>query len=1002
MGTDIPAGFGEVLRRFRVAAGLSQEELAERAGLSAHGISDLERGARTRPYPATVQRLAQALGLSPDEAAHLKAASRLGRAPEPSRWAVAPPGRRLPEAPTSFIGRQRELAVAKDRLRDAPTGGLRGVSPLDHIAAHQAPMVGRATELERVLSTLDNTLATGRGRLVMLAGEPGVGKTRLAREALACARALGVPGCVGRCFEQHTAVPFFPFAELFAAVLAEAPPELQADLRSRWPELAHIVAQLGPPPGGEGQETQLQVFRAAAGVVHTLAARHPFVLLLDDLHWADTTSLDLLLYLGRQLHDTPVMILGTYREAEVGRQHPLELTLRELIRERLAEEIHLGRLSLAGTAELVALRLAAETDSDQLVTLVHERAQGNPFFTEELLAAFVEQGAVSREQVGLTYLMPEALTYLPVPHSIRSVIGERVGRLPPAGRDLLSLASILGQEFDLDVLLAASEQAEGEVFAGLDAALDARLVAESRAGYGGRFAFVHALIQQTLYEELPAHRRRRLHRRVGEVLETRRAGHAAAPAELARHFLQGGDPKRAATYAVQAGDAAAGRYAHAEAAHHYAVAVEVLRELDEAAMVAEVQCRLAAELLDLGRLPDAVAAYEAALAAFVGRGDQTGQASAHWGLGRLHLGRYDLIAAVSHLDAALRLWPAGREDAELTRLLVDAARAKVFSGDAVAARHLADRAVALAERLGDAGLIARALVGFAEAHAGDMRDGVLIQRMDRAEGLARAASDWRTLTRLYLNRAVNRIHTGELEEAVADNRRAVEAADRSGETTRLSFAHQALGLHCLAVGAWAEGRAAVRAGLALDALRQFNGVAGPGVLAWMEGRYEDALGHFQVFWSDACQRCDWQAVAYGSALFADALLQLGRVSEAEAPAREAAEVTRSKWPSMMGFVAPLAETLACLHAPDAEAVLMDAERLIAETDKPVARPQLLRARGRLLMHRGDFGAAIDMLQTSAAVARAQHAVIELGRTLAVLAQAWPRRIGSRTSAAPAC
>jgi DNA-binding CsgD family transcriptional regulator len=207
-------------------------------------------------------------------------------------------------------------------------------------------------------------------------------------------------------------------------------------------------------------------------------------------------------------------------------------------------------------------------------------------------------------------------------------------------------------------------------------------------------------------------------------------------------------------------------------------------------------------------------------------------------------------------------------------------------------------------------------------------------------------------------------------------------------------------LDCLALGAWEEGRVAARAGLALDPQGRFNGVAGTAVLAWMEGRYEDALSHFRAFSSEGRRRHDVQAVAYGLVLLADCALQLDRPSEAEAPAREAAEVTRSSWRSMAGFVAPLAETLVCLHAPDAEAVLVDAERLIEETDKPVARPQLLRARGRLLMHRGDFTGAIEALGESAAVARSQQAIIELGRTLAVLADA-ARTHGDATLAAQA-
>jgi DNA-binding CsgD family transcriptional regulator len=398
-----------------------------------------------------------------------------------------------------------------------------------------------------------------------------------------------------------------------------------------------------------------------------------------------------------------------------------------------------------------------------------------------------------------------------------------------------------------------------------------------------------------------------------------------------------------------------------------------------------VQCRLAAELADLNRLPEALDAYANALVVYRQRGDQAGQATVHWGLGRLHLGRYDMEAAVKHLDAAIGVWPVEREDAELSRLLVDAARAKVFGGDRSGAIESADRALQLSEQLGEAGAIARALVGYAEAHSADTPDRLLIQHMDRAEGLARATNDWRTLTRIFVDRAVNQSNIGELEKAVADGHRAVETADRSGETERLRFAYQAVALYCMAVGAWQEGRTAARKGLALDP--HGTGVAGNAVLAWIEGRHDDALRLYRAFWSGGREQRDVQAMAYGLALLADSMLQLGRISEAEAPAREAAAVTRSAWPSMMGFVAPLAEVAVLLGAPDAEEVLSDAEQLIDETQKQVARPQLMRARGLLLMRCGDIRAAVGMLEASAAMARSQQARIQLGRTLAVLAEA---------------
>jgi DNA-binding CsgD family transcriptional regulator len=174
-------------------------------------------------------------------------------------------------------------------------------------------------------------------------------------------------------------------------------------------------------------------------------------------------------------------------------------------------------------------------------------------------------------------------------------------------------------------------------------------------------------------------------------------------------------------------------------------------------------------------------------------------------------------------------------------------------------------------------------------------------------------------------------------------------------------------------------------GLALDPHGQ--GVAGKAVLAWLEGRHEDALTHFRAFWSDGRERGDVQAMAYGLAALADYMLQLGRAFDAEAPAREAGAVIRSSWPSIAGFIAPIAEALVCLEAPDAEQVLSDAEQFVEQTGKAVAGPQLMRARGMLVRQHCDLSGAIEMLEASAALARSQQARIEVGRTLTVLADA---------------
>jgi DNA-binding CsgD family transcriptional regulator/tetratricopeptide (TPR) repeat protein len=862
------------------------------------------------------------------------------------------------------------------------------------------PLVAREAELSHVLSA-HSAVATGSGRLVLLTGEPGIGKTRLATEVLARAHALGNLVLVGRCFEQYTTVPFFPFTELLGAALNVAPAELKTEATVRWPELVYLTPDSIPasPQKLEGPEAQLRLFRATLSFLQALADVKPLVLLLEDVHWADATSLALLLFLGRHLDAARMLILGTYRDVEVGRQHPLEATVRELLRERVAEEMHLRRLAAEGTAALICAQLGVASVSDELVTLVHGRAQGNPFFTEELLTAFVEKGALAtgEDRVGLA-----GIEELEVPRSIRSVIGERIGRLPRQSQELLRLASLLGPDFDLEMLLAVSGQTEADVLDGLDTALEAGIIGLLRRDCE-QFAFAHVLIQQTLYEELPVHRRRRMHLRVGQALEHVHAARSTLSADLARHFLLGGEAERAIRYAIEAGDHAASRYAHPEASRQYQVALELLDDLDDPATAAEVQYKLGGELFDMARSSEALAAYEASLGSFRRLNNQRGQALAHWGIARLHEGLYDMASAEPHVNEALRLWPAERQDTEFVRLLSDATRIKAFVGRIAESSDLAERNLALAEQLGDAGLVALALAGMSSqlvgrgVHRGPERRLYL----DRAIDLGLQVGNWRTLTLLYIQRGTNRVMTGDLDGCIADRRQAIDAADRSAQMERMTFAYLALGTNLMWTGDWENARAAIRAGLALDPQREHPySVHSRGLLAWMEGRPEEAAGYFSQFVVNSRHRHDSQGVLIGLAQLATLNVQLDQPAKAEAPSREVLGLLRS-WGGLIGFASgPVAEVFVRLGAEDAESVLSELEGLVHECGEELARPQLLRARALLHARQHSFDDALESLDASASLARSMHAVTELAQSLLLLASV-ARQKGDKVSAAQA-
>lgn len=564
-GSGPPGAFASVLRRQREAAGLTQAELAARAGLGVRTVSNLERGINTSPYPSTVRVLADALALPEQSRAELLRASRRAEAPDGSY--------------------------------SRPTGGYLGSLPA-------AQLVARDVERAAIADAV-STVAGGDGRVVLLAGEPGIGKTRLAQEAGTYAEERGFLVATGRCYQPQSGTPFTPWFEALTSLYDDAPAGVRGSIGERWPSLATLlpdqfpsaVAEIGPAP-----DAVERLHRAVAGFVRELAADRPVVILLDDLHWADSASLELLAHLGRHTGGERVLLLGTYRDVEVGRTHRVREIARSLRREGRVRELSIGRLDGAATTHLITDRLDGAPVSVGFSALVHRHADGNPFFTVEILTALIERGDLSR--VDGRWFRRD-LVDLEAPASVNEAIGERVSHLSPMAQGLLEVASVLGEVFDLEDLEELGVGDAGE--AAFEQAFDESVASGLLTTGDGRYAFDHALTQQALYTGLSPVRRRRLHRGVGEWLEGRPpAVRRRRAAEIARHLESGGLPARAISLTVLAGEVAAGAYAQDEAMRLYGNALELAEEVgDEAAKTTALE-RLGQVQLTIARYDDAV------------------------------------------------------------------------------------------------------------------------------------------------------------------------------------------------------------------------------------------------------------------------------------------------------------------------------------------------------------------------------------------------------------
>ena len=589
----------------------------------------------------------------------------------------------------------------------------------------QTPFVGRERELAGLVAHLD-AAGHGRGSLVLLAGEPGVGKTRLAEELAAIAGQQGMRTLWGRCYEGEGAPAFWPWVEILrAAVRGQHPETLRrelgwgvTDLAQLVPEIRALLPDLPAPPALDPAQARFRLFDAVTTFLVQAAATQPLVLILDDLHWADTPSLLLLAFLARDLAGARLLVIATYRDVEVRRGHPLAQTLGDLARRPHVARLVLGGLTAAEVSRVIQSAAGGIPDPPvEVVAALAAETAGNPLFVTEMVRLLTTEGWPAEWPAAGGAGGARAL---PVPQTVREVIGRRLDRLSPECNRVLAVASVIGRDFGVDALGRAGRgDPPGRPYAGaallevLEEAEAARVI-QAAPDAPGRYRFTHALIRETLYEDLPSTRRVRLHGHVGAALE---AGYGSDVerhlAELAWHFAQAapaGEVDRAVRYAERAAERATRLHAHEEAVAHYESALRALAlrtPVDE-----ERRCEL---LLALGQAQARAGDYQAVNDTFARVADiaralweRSGGQRAAALLARAAIGsggnvpRLGLVDArwVGLLEEALAALDEG--DSPL-RSLVLSNLANALQYDAAQERCLAisEAALAMARRCGD-------------------------------------------------------------------------------------------------------------------------------------------------------------------------------------------------------------------------------------------------------------------------------------------------------------
>jgi tetratricopeptide (TPR) repeat protein len=464
-------------------------------------------------------------------------------------------------------------------ILDKDTIPTREVSVLDRIV--RGRMVGRGEEYQQIRN-LWNKALTGRGQTILISGEPGIGKTRLIREAITHAEVSGGQTLVGECYAESN-LPYNAFGQVVRKALNRTnqngfhlPDLVLADLLTLVPDLIHHYPDLPTIPKLDPESEQQRLFEHMVTFCKALAEQAPLLLVVDDVHWADSGTLAMLHHIIRRVRKQHMMVVAAYREVELREARPFNEMLLELNRQRLCTRLKLNRLDPNQARDMLTAIFAEEITTDFL-TGIYQETDGNPFFIEEVCRALVESGRV---YFGGGQWHRPSMEELEIPQGIQVAVESRLEKLPEDYQETLRMAAVLGREFDFGVLLEALDVDEDTLIEALETAEESHMIQEVDGRGEVTFAFVHALVPSAIVESVRTLRRRKLHRRAAKAFE---ALHPTNYEALAYHHSEGGDDQKALKYHTLAGERALEAFSNQDAENHFLSALDLVEEQGEQA-----------------------------------------------------------------------------------------------------------------------------------------------------------------------------------------------------------------------------------------------------------------------------------------------------------------------------------------------------------------------------------------------------------------------------------
>ncbi len=592
------------------------------------------------------------------------------------------------------------------------------------ITRREVPFVDREEELF-LLDSLAQEMAEGKGQIVFVGGEGGIGKTRLVYELARRARSQEAIFAVGPSYEEEILIPYSPWIEVIRSIVHQSPAEAFTKLPGRIlaevgrlvPELAMKAKELGikgwltGPEMGEmivaTDAERIRLFQSVTEFLNHSSRKKPVILFFDDVQWADAATLQLIHYYCRRIREEKIMLIAAYRDTELSEDSALSRLLLDLNRERVLKQVKLNRLTTDQVAEIISFQMGGGAVDPKFAKLIYSKSGGNPFFVEEILHSLAEENQISRSEEGWSL---HEMEQVEIPSTVRALIKQRVSRLQEPALQTLFVGAVIGMDFGFELLNNVAKVEEEQLIGQLEDALHAGLIRENPVQKEVSYIFADEQIREYLYSELSLIRRRKLHLKVAEtqerLYEHDKERHLE---ELAHHYIHGGNEAKAIEYSRMAGDRAMKLYAVGEAKRHYSSVLDLLGE-DAGGERIEILMRLGEASFQIGVLEECVKYYKSALEIARRAREKRGIADiysrlgiAYWFLGN------DKQGALESYQEGLRALTGDNGTLEEARISQYIARLLVNTGDPKSGLTWCEKSIEIARSLNANEILAQGL-----------------------------------------------------------------------------------------------------------------------------------------------------------------------------------------------------------------------------------------------------------------------------------------------------